>query len=116
MNNCMEMSTFIKSCFRCGAEFRTADRERLCCRCRKPKNTSSGVEKKELSFREGQVVDLVAKGKANKEIAYQLLLTEGTVKEYLNRIFRKLEVTNRTELAIWALTKATSARILQFES
>jgi DNA-binding NarL/FixJ family response regulator len=33
-----------------------------------------------------------------------LHLTEGTVKEYLNRIFRKMGATNRTELAVWAVT------------
>ena len=59
----------------------------------------------ELSFRERQVVDLVAQGKANKEIAFVLLLAEGTIKEYLNRIFRKLSVSNRTELAIWHLAR-----------
>jgi DNA-binding NarL/FixJ family response regulator len=42
-----------------------------------------------LSFRERQVVYLVCKGRHNKEIAHELLLTQGTVKEYLNRIFRK---------------------------
>ena len=94
----------MKSCFRCGAEFPTADRERVCWRCRKPK-TSRDVVKKQLTFREKQVVQLVAQGKANKEIAFDLLLTEGTIKEYLNRIFRKVEVSNRTELAIWALTQ-----------
>ena len=57
-----------------------------------------------LSFREKQVVDLVCKGKQNKQIAHELHLTEGTVKEYLNRIFRKVGSTNRTELAIWAIT------------
>jgi len=40
----------------------------------------------------------------NKEIAYELHLTEGTVKEYLNRIFRKVGATNRTDLAVWAIT------------
>jgi DNA-binding NarL/FixJ family response regulator len=49
-------------------------------------------------------VKLVAEAKLNKEIAYDLHLTEGTIKEYLNRIFRKLGLTNRTELAVWALT------------
>ena len=58
----------------------------------------------QLSFREKQVVRLVAQAKLNKEIAYELHLTEGTIKEYLNRIFRKLGTTNRTELAVWALT------------
>jgi hypothetical protein len=50
------------------------------------------------------VVQLVAQAKLNKEIAHELHLTEGTIKEYLNRIFRKLGTTNRTELAVWALT------------
>jgi DNA-binding NarL/FixJ family response regulator len=57
-----------------------------------------------LSFREKQVVDLVCKGKQNKQIAHELHLTEGTVKEYLTRIFRKVGSTSRTELAIWAIT------------
>ena len=58
----------------------------------------------QLSFREKQVVHLVAQAKLNKEIAYELHLSEGTIKEYLNRIFRKVNVSNRTELAVWALT------------
>jgi DNA-binding NarL/FixJ family response regulator len=98
----------VKSCFRCGAEFPTAERERVCWGCRKPKS-SGDVVKKQLTFREKQVVQLVAQGKANKEIAFDLLLTEGTIKEYLNRIFRIVEVSNRTELAIWALTHGTVA-------
>jgi DNA-binding NarL/FixJ family response regulator len=49
-------------------------------------------------------VRLVSQAKLNKEIAHELHLAEGTIKEYLNRIFRKLGISNRTELAIWALT------------
>jgi DNA-binding NarL/FixJ family response regulator len=45
-------------------------------------------------------VRLVQQAKSNKEIAYELCLTVGTVKEYLYRIFRKLQVANRTELAL----------------
>lgn len=92
-----------RSCFRCGDHFHGGDRERVCSRCRKPR--ASATTCAQLSFRERQVVELVAQGKANKEIAFLLLLTEGTIKEYLNRIFRKVAVTNRTELAIWSLTK-----------
>ena len=55
-----------------------------------------------LSRRETAIVDLVAQGLRNREIAGQLGLTEGTVKVYLHRIYEKLEVTNRTELAILA--------------
>jgi hypothetical protein len=50
------------------------------------------------------VVNLVCRAKLNKEIAHELHLSEGTIKEYLNRIFRKVGVSNRTELAVWALT------------
>jgi DNA-binding NarL/FixJ family response regulator len=69
--------------------------------------------RRDLSFREKQVVDLVRQAKANKEIAYQLHLSEGTVKEYLNRIFRKLEVSNRTELAVWAMNHRQEFVVIQ---
>ena len=88
----------VRSCCRCGTEFNSSSRELVCPSCRKPKVS------RHLSFRERQIVDLVRQAKANKEIAYELHLSEGTVKEYLNRIFRKLEVKSRTELAVWALT------------
>ena len=55
-----------------------------------------------LSFREKQVVGLIKQAKANKEIAYELHVTEGTIKEYLFYIFKKVGVKNRTELALWA--------------
>lgn len=59
----------------------------------------------ELTFREKQIAQLVTL--PNKQIAWQLKLTEGTIKEYLNRIFRKLKLSNRTELAIWAIRNLT---------
>jgi DNA-binding NarL/FixJ family response regulator len=55
----------------------------------------------QLGFRERQVVHLVQQAKSNKEIAFELCLTVGTVKEYVHHIFRKLGVKNRTELALW---------------
>jgi hypothetical protein len=42
-------------------------------------------------------------GKPNKEIGWILKLTEGTVKEYMNRIFHKTGATNRVELAVRAV-------------
>jgi len=44
---------------------------------------------------------LVKQAKSNKEIAFELSLTVGSVKEYMYRLFRKLGVKNRTELALW---------------
>jgi DNA-binding NarL/FixJ family response regulator len=99
----------LRSCFRCGREFRRDGGSRICQSCRMPKSKSRPLNPK-LSFRENQVVQLVAQAKANKEIAHELHLTEGTIKEYLNRIFRKLGTSNRTELAVWALTHKLTAR------
>lgn len=54
----------------------------------------------ELTARERAVVGLVARGLRNREIADELNLSEGTVKVYLHRIYDKLGVGNRTELAL----------------
>ena len=47
------------------------------------------------------VAKLVAQGKSNKDICNILFLTEGTVKNYLTKIFGKLELNSRTELALF---------------
>jgi DNA-binding CsgD family transcriptional regulator len=93
----------IRNCCRCGDEFRVDGNERVCPRCRKPKQVQAEPLKRHLTLREKQIVDLVKQAKLNKEIAFLLHLSEGTIKEYLNKIFRKLEVKNRTELAVWSL-------------
>ena len=93
----------LRNCFRCGREFRGGTGTRICSNCRSPKTGKKPLNPN-LSFREKQVVKLVCQGKLNKEIAYELHLTEGTIKEYLNRIFRKIGASNRTELAVRALT------------
>lgn len=56
---------------------------------------------KSLTQREIDVAKLVAQGKSNKDICNLLFLTEGTVKNYLTKIFEKLELTSRTELALF---------------
>lgn len=90
-----------RSCARCGKLFRTFGREYSCPGCRKLAAPSPETAPRAgLSFRERQIVALIRQAKTNKEIAYELCLTEGTVKEYLYHIFRKLAVTNRTELAL----------------
>ena len=53
-----------------------------------------------LAPRERQIADAVAKGLRNRDIGAQLGMTEGSIKVYLNRIFDKLGVENRTELAL----------------
>jgi len=111
--NTIEFRKPVASCFRCGQEFRREGGSRICESCRTPQPGQRPRNPK-LSFREEQVVGLVSKAKLNKEIAFELHLTEGTIKEYLNRIFRKLGVTNRTELAVWALTRPAPQPVEEF--
>ena len=54
-----------------------------------------------VSPRELDVISLVAKGYSNKEIAEALFLSEGTVRNYLSAILDKLELRDRTQLAVF---------------
>ncbi len=58
-----------------------------------------------LTGRENDIMQLVVAGKGNKEIAGQLKLAEGTVKNYVSRILEKLNARSRTELAVMALNR-----------
>lgn len=55
-----------------------------------------------LTAREIEVLELIAEGMINKEIAKQLYISEKTVKNHVSNIFRKLEVSDRTQAAIYA--------------
>jgi DNA-binding NarL/FixJ family response regulator len=70
-------------------------------------NVNNGEE--DLSPREIEVLQLVARGYANKEIAARLTITEATVKTHLAHIFQKLGVTDRTE----AVTTAVQRNIIR---
>ena len=61
-----------------------------------------------LTRRERELVALLARGLKNKEIAYMLSLSEGTVKVYFSRLFEKLGVKDRFELALYALRNLSS--------
>jgi two-component system, NarL family, nitrate/nitrite response regulator NarL len=56
-----------------------------------------------LSDRESQVMRLVAQGQRNKEIGQNLFISEQTVKNHLHNIFDKLGVSDRLELALYAI-------------
>jgi DNA-binding NarL/FixJ family response regulator len=59
--------------------------------------TESVSESAPLTEREGQVLQLLARGLANKQIALELGISEHTVKFHISSIYTKLGVTNRTE-------------------
>ena len=56
-----------------------------------------------LSKRESEVLAEMAKGKTNKEIAETLFVSEKTIKTHVSHIFNKLQVTDRTQAAIYAM-------------
>ena len=55
--------------------------------------------------REAELLELVARGYSNKEIAAELFISEGTVKNHLHHIMTKLKVRNRTELSLRVRTR-----------
>lgn len=68
---------------------------------------NKGVE--ELTKAEWRIIQQVATGASNKEIAEELRLSDGTVRNYLSTILNKLDLRDRTQLAIWAVqTNATN--------
>ena len=56
---------------------------------------------KGITDREYQLIQLVSKGLSNKEIADRVFLSEGTVKNYLSSILDKLDLRDRTQLAVY---------------
>lgn len=62
-------------------------------------NTNGSTD---LTSREKEVLELVAKGLSNKDVAQTLDLSEGTVKVHVSNILSKLHVSSRTEAAVWA--------------
>ncbi|MSO20007.1 MAG: response regulator transcription factor [Acidobacteria bacterium] len=72
-------------------------------------SSKSGADEAEgdspLSSRERQVVELVSQGFKNREIAQRMFISEQTVKNHLHNVFDKLGVSDRLELALYAIHK-----------
>jgi len=60
-------------------------------------------ERAQLSQREREIIILIAQGYKNKEIAEKMFITEQTVKNHLHNVFDKLGVSDRLELALYAI-------------
>jgi two-component system nitrate/nitrite response regulator NarL len=65
-----------------------------------------------LSKREEEIARLVAEGLSNREISQRLDLSEHTIKNYLFRVFEKLGVSTRVELALYALKRGHVRRLM----
>jgi DNA-binding NarL/FixJ family response regulator len=66
-------------------------------------STRSVEEESELTFREHQVLVLLAQGLTNKEIAVALSVAEDTVRAHVRSILEKLHLRNRTQAAVYAV-------------
>lgn len=70
-----------------------------------PGTSGKARERSPLSTREREIVQLVAQGFKNKEMAEKMFISEQTVKNHLHNIFDKLGVSDRLELALYAIHK-----------
>jgi two-component system response regulator DevR len=72
-----------------------------------------GVNEREgrLTRREREILRLVAEGHSNAQLARMLWVTEQTVKFHLSNIYRKLDVSNRTEASRWAQVNGLLPRV-----
>ncbi|WP_026476184.1 response regulator [Alkaliphilus transvaalensis] len=68
---------------------------------KKPNEDEDSVENK-LTRREYEVLTLIAEGQNNREIANSLFISEKTVKNHVSNIFKKIDVNDRTQAAIYA--------------
>ncbi len=66
-------------------------------------SVSAGEDKNRLSPREAEIVRFLAKGASNKEIANALSVAESTIKIHVQNIFKKLNVTSRVQVAVYAV-------------
>jgi DNA-binding NarL/FixJ family response regulator len=57
------------------------------------------VERYNITKRETEIIDLICKGKTNKEIAGELFITPLTVRDHISKVFIKTRVKNRLQLA-----------------
>lgn len=68
-------------------------------------------ERAQLSQREREIIILIAQGYKNKEIAEKMFITEQTVKNHLHNVFDKLGVSDRLELALYAIHNSLHVKV-----
>lgn len=75
-----------------------------------PEESAELCPLEELTPREREIVDLVAQGYANRDIAEKLVISQKTVKNHISRILKKLRLRDRTQLAIMVHRGLPTAR------
>lgn len=74
----------------------------------KPEVSGESTRPEGLTDKEARVLELIAEGMSNKQIAGAVYLAEGTVKNYVSRIMEKLHANTRTELAVMHVARRRS--------
>jgi two-component system nitrate/nitrite response regulator NarL len=74
-------------------------------------NGKPSRERAQLSQREREIIVLIAQGYKNKEIAEKMFITEQTVKNHLHNVFDKLGVSDRLELALYAIHNSLHMKV-----
>jgi DNA-binding NarL/FixJ family response regulator len=67
--------------------------------------TAAAEERERLTRREREVLELIAQGRSNKRIAFELGISEKTVKAHVGRLLAKLGVADRTQAALLAVRR-----------
>ena len=79
--------------------------KRLTASMRAPEHADPGAE---LTDREREILRMVAEGKANKQIAAELVISERTARTHVSNILRKLNLSSRTQAALWAVREGVA--------
>jgi DNA-binding NarL/FixJ family response regulator len=94
-----EVSNAIRSAHRGEVHLDASVARRLMASLRAPKEDRLGA----LTEREREILRMVAAGKANKQIAEELVISERTARTHVSNILRKLDLASRTQAALWAV-------------
>jgi DNA-binding NarL/FixJ family response regulator len=94
-----EVSNAIRSAHRGEVHLDATVARRLMASLRAPKADPLGA----LTGREREILRMVAAGKANKQIAAELVISERTARTHVSNILRKLDLPSRTQAALWAV-------------
>jgi DNA-binding NarL/FixJ family response regulator len=95
-----ELAGAIRAAYRGELQLDPAIAKRLMASMRAPKTEDPGAE---LTTREREILQMVAAGKANKQIAAELVISERTARTHVSNILRKLDLSSRTQAALWAV-------------
>ncbi|WP_433169378.1 response regulator [Kribbella sp. CA-247076] len=79
-------------------------------RLRNPVDEDDDPRYRSLTEQERRILDEIAAGKTNRQIAQSMFLAEKTVKNYVSGLLRKLDMERRTEAAVYAVERAKRRR------